>query len=304
VELRHLRYFVAIAEEGSFTQAAEKRLHTAQPSLSRQIRDLETELAVQLIDRGPRGMDLTNAGRVFLDHARSILLQVEAAAEAARRAARPAKTPFTVGFLTGHEIGWLPKVMEILRDELGTVELIVHSGSSPDLMQGLLNGTMDVAFVRPDQEAWGLAFKLVTNEPLFVLMPADHRLAQRPSIGIEELAGQPFINYRMDYAPALRRVIDEYLKRSATSITAAHDAEGLPMVISLVLATGGVSLTPIYLTRLLPPTVISRPLIGTAPTVPLAMGYNTANPSPLLKLFLERADAFIAPSLARSQPSS
>lgn len=293
MELRHLRYFVAIAEEGSFTQAAEKRLHTAQPSLSRQIRDLETELGVQLIDRGPRGMELTAPGKVYLDHARSILLQVDAATEAARRAARPAKTPFVVGFLTGHELEWLPKVMAILRDELGRVELIVHSGSSPELMQSLLNGKMEVAFLRPDQGAWGLAFKLVTNEPLYVLLPAGHPLAARQAIAVDDLVGQPFINYRMDYAPALRLAIDAYFAQVGAPIAAVHDAEGLPMAISLVLATDGVSLLPVYTQRLLPPTVIARPLAGVAPTIPLAVGYNTANPSPLLKLFLEKADELI-----------
>jgi len=92
MELRHLRYFVAVAEEGSLSVAAQKRLHTAQPSLSRQIHDLELELGVQLFVRGPRGIDLTPSGRVFLDHARVALLQVEAAAEAARRAGQPERS--------------------------------------------------------------------------------------------------------------------------------------------------------------------------------------------------------------------
>ncbi len=110
MELRHLRYFVAVAELGSFTHAAEQRLHVAQPSLSRQIHDLEMELGVALIRREPRGLALTEAGRVLLDHARLILLQVATATEAARRAAGPAKVPFIVGFLTGYELEWLPKV--------------------------------------------------------------------------------------------------------------------------------------------------------------------------------------------------
>ena len=101
MELRHLRYFVAVAEEGSLTLAADRRLHTAQPSLSRQIRDLEAEVGVQLLIRSPRGIELTAAGRAFLDHARLALSQVEAAGEAARRAAYPAKRSFVIGFLTG-----------------------------------------------------------------------------------------------------------------------------------------------------------------------------------------------------------
>src|ERR1700686_3977932 len=104
VELRHLRYFVSVAEAGSLTVAAEQRLHTAQPSLSRQIRDLEYQVGTQLMIRSARGIELTAAGRAFLDHARLALAQVEAACVAARRAAQPAKPSFALGFLTGQEM--------------------------------------------------------------------------------------------------------------------------------------------------------------------------------------------------------
>src|ERR1700759_4735767 len=111
MELRHLRYFVAVAEAGSLTVAAERRLHTAQPSLSRQIRDLEHEVGAGLLIRSPRGVELTDSGRAFLDHARLALGQVEAAIEAARRAAHPAKPTFALGSLTGQEMDWLSSAM-------------------------------------------------------------------------------------------------------------------------------------------------------------------------------------------------
>src|SRR5438093_12198849 len=104
MELRHLRFFVAVAEEGSLTVAAERRLHTAQPSLSRQIRDLEYEVGAQLMTRSARGIELTAAGRVFLDHARLALAQGETARDAARRAAEPAKPSFALGFVPGQEM--------------------------------------------------------------------------------------------------------------------------------------------------------------------------------------------------------
>src|SRR4029077_5352216 len=107
--LRHLRYFVAVAEAGSLTVAAEQKLRTSQPSLSRQIRDLEAEVGAQLLTRRARGIELTPAGRVFFDHARSVLSQVEAAAEAARRVAHPAKPCFALGFLTGDERAAVPQ---------------------------------------------------------------------------------------------------------------------------------------------------------------------------------------------------
>src|ERR1700750_1788430 len=148
MELRHLRYFVAVAEEGSLTNAAERRLHTAQPSLSRQIRDLELEWVVPLLGRGSRGIALPAPGRTFLDHARLALLQVEAAGEAARRAAQPQKATFMLGFLTGHEMIWLPAALRILHREEPETEITLASQSSPDLASALMRGGMDVAFLR------------------------------------------------------------------------------------------------------------------------------------------------------------
>jgi LysR family transcriptional regulator, hca operon transcriptional activator len=118
MDLRHLRYFIAVAEEGSLTVAAEKRLHTAQPSLSRQMRDLEAELGCNLMTRSVKGIELTAAGRVLLDHARVLLSQADAAMVATRRAAAPAKATFALGFLTGYEFQWLAAVMNIMRDAL------------------------------------------------------------------------------------------------------------------------------------------------------------------------------------------
>jgi LysR family hca operon transcriptional activator len=161
MELRHLRYFIAVAEEGGLTVAAERRLFVAQPSLSRQIRGLEEELGTDLLIRGARGVELTAAGRVFLDHARIALLQVEAAAEAARHAARPPKASFVVGFLTGYEMEWLPALMSILREELPNIEVVVRSEQSPDLANALVRGKLDVAFLRREERASGLVYKLL-----------------------------------------------------------------------------------------------------------------------------------------------
>ena len=125
MELRHLRYFLAVAETGSLTVAAERRLHTSQPSLSRQIRDLEDEVGTELFNRSARGVELTAAGKAFLDHARLALTQVDAAVEAARRAAQPTKQVFALGFLTGQEMTWLPRAMQVLRDELPNIDVTV-----------------------------------------------------------------------------------------------------------------------------------------------------------------------------------
>src|ERR1700730_15012638 len=137
MELRHLRYFIAVAEAGSLTLAAERRVHTSQPSLSRPIRDLEDQVGVELLRRGARRVGLPAAGQAFIDHAGLALTQVDAAVEAARRAAQPAKRKFALGFLTGMEMSWLPEAMHILRGELPTVDVTVSSDYSPDLAEGL-----------------------------------------------------------------------------------------------------------------------------------------------------------------------
>jgi LysR family transcriptional regulator, hca operon transcriptional activator len=290
MELRHLRYFVAVAEEGSLTVAAQKRLHTAQPSLSRQIHDLELELGVELLIRGPRGVELTAAGRVFLDHARVALLQVEAAGEAARRAAQPARTSFAIGFLTGYEMDWLPAVMGILRAELPSTEVIIHSQDSPDLAAGLIRGKIDLAFLRPEKQAPGLKFRLLRKDPLIVLMPRDHALTARNSIRPQDIAGQIFISVSPVRAPTAWTAIDDYIKRVGIALKPDHQAENLAMAISLVASTGGICLVPLYAQNLLPKTVVSRPIQGAPPMVDLVIGYNEANTSPLLKFLLSKVD--------------
>jgi LysR family hca operon transcriptional activator len=293
MELRHLRYFVAVAEAGSLTVAAARRLHTAQPSLSRQIRDLELEVGVPLLTRSSRGIELTEAGRVFLDHARLALAQVEAAGAAARRAAKPAKPSFALGFLTGQEMDWLPAAMRILRDELPQIEVTVSSQYSPGLADDLMRGKLDAAFLRPEAQAPDLAYRLVVRERLVVVLPSDHALAARAAIEPREIAGETFISVS-NTAPALRAVIDAYLKRAELDIAPSHEVDNLAMAMSLVASTRGVALLPAYAQNFLPWSVISRPLAGEAPTIDLVIGYNKANASPILKLFLSRIDALTA----------
>jgi LysR family transcriptional regulator, hca operon transcriptional activator len=289
MELRHLRYFVAVAEEGSLTVAAARRLHTAQPSLSRQIRDLEYEVGAPLLIRGARGVELTQSGRVFLDHARLALAQVEAAVEAARRAAQPAKPTFALGFLTGQEIDWLPKAMRILQDELPNIEVTVSSQYSPDLAQALLRGKLDLAFMRPEAQMPDLHYKVIVKEPLFVALPSDHRLASQDAIALQDIAGETFIGMS-NTAPTLRVIIDEYLEQSGLDLQQTHRVDNLAMAMSLIASTRGVALLPAYAQNFLPWSVTSRPLKGEPPTIDLVIGYNKTNTSPILGLFLSRVD--------------
>jgi LysR family hca operon transcriptional activator len=293
MELRHLRYFVAVADAGSLSVAAEESLHTSQPSLSRQIRDLEEEVGAQLLTRSARGIDLTPAGRAFLEHARLVLSQVEAATEAARRVAHPAKACFVMGFLTGHELSWMPEALRILRDELPNIDVMISSQYSPLLADGLSKGKIDAAFLRREKGVPDLAFRSLVKEPLMVVLPGDHRLASLQAISPKDLVGETFVTVS-GTAPVLRVVIDDYLKRSGIDITPAHEADHLSMGMSLIASTHGVGLLPAYAQNFLPASVTSRPLKGDAPTIDLVFGYKKSNESPILKLLLSRLDELVA----------
>src|ERR1700687_2903963 len=291
MELRHLRYFLAVVEEGSLTTAAERRLHTSQPSLSRQIRDLEREVGAELLSRSVHGVELTVAGKAFLDHARLALMQVEAAVEAARRAAQPARKTFAIGFQTAHEMNWLPRAMHVLRDELKNINVTVSSDYSPDLAEALVRGRLDLAFLRREPN-FDLCYEVVDHEPLIVLMPSDHRLTRREAIHPREFVGEIFIG-GSNKATVLRAVTEDYLRRCGLDLKLDHGVDNLAMAISLVASTLGLALMPAYAKNLLPWSVVSRPLEGEAPTIDVAVGYSKSNTSPILKLFLSRLDELV-----------
>jgi len=293
MELRHLRYFIAVAEEGSLSLAAEKRLRTAQPSLSRQIRDVEDEVGVPLMTRSVHGIELTAAGRAFLDHARLAVTQAEAAKEAARRAAQPIKPSLALGFLSGTEMEWLPKAMRILHDELPNIEVKLSSDYSPKLAEALMKGRLDAAFMRPEPHAGSLAYRKLRTEPLILVFPSDHRLATRSAVKLREIKGEPFIKPSRT-APTLRKIIEDSLKRSGLDIRADHEVHNLAHAFSMISSIRAVTLLPAYAKNFLPSSVTSRPIQGDTPMVDFVVGYSKANASPVLKLFLARVDDLIS----------
>jgi LysR family transcriptional regulator, hca operon transcriptional activator len=293
MELRHLRYFIAVAEEGSLLQAAERRLHTSQPSLSRQIRDLELELGVKLLERKARGIELTAAGRIFLDHARLALMQIEVACEAARNTERPYKPGFGLGFLPGQEVIWLSETLRILREEASDVDVTITTKSSPELANALMQGEIDVALLRREMRTPGLDFRLLLKEPLVAILPSRHRLARHKTIRPEDICREDFISTARA-APVLKSVIEEYAAKVGIKLKQIYDAETLSGGMSLVASTGGFTLLPTYVQNALIPAVVARPLRGEVPTIDLVMGYNKSNTAPLLKKFLLRADELAA----------
>jgi LysR family hca operon transcriptional activator len=292
MELRHLRYFVAVAETGSLTEAAANRLYTSQPSLSRQLRDLELEVGAQLLIRGPRGVELTPAGRDFLDHARLALLQASEAIAAARRAVRPVKASFAVGFLTGQEVEWLRHVTHVLRDELQAIDFRVISDFSPAIGAAVQRGEIDLGFSRIEPQP-NVSYKIIAHEPIVVVLPREHPLAARDKIDPYEIDPQSFIGYS-DTPHVLRGIVDRYFRDRGLAMAPSHFLDGYATGISLVASTKGVTLLPAYVEALLPASLVSRPLTGNSPVIEIAAGYRADNPSPILAVFLRNIDRLVA----------
>ncbi|HEY0793420.1 MAG TPA: LysR substrate-binding domain-containing protein [Chthoniobacterales bacterium] len=301
MELRHLRYFIAVAEAGSLKLAAEEKLHTTQPSLSRQIRDLEHDVGTPLFLRSTRGVELTAAGKIFLDHARLMLSQAETAVRSARQVANPSKPTFTLGFMIGHDSTWVPKALHVLRDQLPHLHVVISTQNSPQLAAGLSQGLIDVAFLRQEDGGPGLDYLLLTEEPLEVYLPRDHPLAAKTTIGLQEIAGQTFLSISgtamsaSGRPPALRLAIDRYFKKSGVNLKPSHEVDNLGGIMSLIASTGGVALLPAYAKTFLPRAVTTRPLRGYTPKIDLSVGYRKANDSPILELFLSGLGKFAQP---------
>lgn len=285
MELRHLRYFIAVADAGSLTVAAEQKLHTSQPSLSRQIRDLEQEVGVQLMHRSAHGIELTAAGRAFLDHARMALVQAEAAKEAALRAAQPAQPTFNLGFLSGAEIGLLPEVERVLRDEFPGIDIRLSSDYSPVLAKALMRRRLDAAFIRPEEPAGDLRYARVRTDPLVFAFPSDHRLASQACVAPQDIVHETFY-LPSRAAPAVRRLVLDYFQRAGIDLKPEHEVHNVVHAISMITSTRAVMLLPAYTRRYLPESITTRPVLGEAPTLDLVLAYHKASKSPILRLLL------------------
>ena len=165
------------------------------------------------------------------------------------------------------------------------------SDYSPDLAEALARGRLDLAFLRVEP-GYDLEYHVVDREPLIVLIPSDHRLTARSAVSPQDLVGEIFIG-GSNKATVLRAVTEDYLRRSGLDIKLDHGVDNMAMAMSLVASTRGVALMPAYAKNLLPPSVVSRPLEGEAPTIDIAVGYSKSNTSPVLELFVSRLDELV-----------
>jgi len=263
MELRHLRYFVAVAEEAHITRAAE-RLGIQQPPLSQQIRALERELDVQLFRRKPRGVELTDAGQAFLERARAILDQVERAFATTRRTARGEQGRVVVGFTSSAPFHpFVPRVIRAFREISPLVSLVLEESGSSELVQGLHNEEIDAAFIRsPLADVVGLVVRPLLEEDMVVALPAGHSLAS-PSgdaLSLSALANETFILYKRPGGPGLYDTIITACRGAGFSPRVGQEAPRIISTLNLVAAGLGVSIVPASLQRLQMDGVIYRPL--------------------------------------------
>jgi LysR family hca operon transcriptional activator len=285
VDLRHLRYFVAIVEEGGFSQAARGRLHTSQPSLSRQVRQLEAELGVTLLDRRAGGAVPTAAGRVFLDHARKILRQVEEA----RAATRGAHLVLRVGCLAGLEPLILPRLRALVdrvRQSISPnrplvdppeVDVQLVSASSPRLHQDLRDGRLEMAFLRQDDDLTDVCYVTIYQHEIVAVLPADHWMAGAHDIPFERIGDVPYIAVSDRAAPVLSTTIEAWGRRRGLALTPAHVAANIASAVSLIQSTGGFALVPDYVHRLIPRDVAIVRMSDGPPPLPLTLARRAVN---------------------------
>jgi DNA-binding transcriptional LysR family regulator len=290
MELRHLRYFIAVAEELHFRRAAE-RLHMSQPPLSQQIRQLEEEVGAQLLTRNQRKVELTAAGAAFLVRSREILDAVEDAARQARRVQRGEVGRLAVGFVGSAMYSFVPELLRAFREQAPDITLRLHELGTTEQLRQLDDGRLDVGFLRTPGRWPGLSFETVLDEQIVVAMPDVHPLAQRSIVRLSDLTGESLVLLTPAGSPGLRAALATSIAQLGGEERIVQEVAEMQTVIGLVAAGVGMSLVPESVRALVRHGVTYRPLDGDAPAVKLAMAWRATDDSPVLTAFLEQARA-------------
>jgi LysR family hca operon transcriptional activator len=287
MELRHLRYFVAVAEELNFTRAA-ARLHTSQPSFSQQIRQLEAAVGVRLLERSRQHVALTSAGRIFLREAKEILSRVEHAGRLAKQAADGRAGDLSVGTFPAADVRILPALRPVIAAHLPDLRLILHSKYAIDPVAGLLAGTLDVAFVRGPIDSHELQSRELLREQIVMMLPAHHPLARRKRVPVELLNDLPCITMERSLAPGLYDAIASLYRQAHIRMHAVSSADNVLGHLRLVQEGLGFALLPDSMGALLPQGVVMKPLeYNPVPTVSIVVAWKSGNTSPLVRAFVD-----------------
>ncbi|MEH1853513.1 MAG: LysR family transcriptional regulator [Nostoc sp.] len=266
MELRHLRYFVTLAEELHFGRAAE-RLHIAQPPLSQQIRQLEKELGFELFHRTKRNVHLTEAGQVFLDEVQQIMRQLQQAIQIGQQTSRGEMGQLVVGFVSSAAYNILPTILRTFRSYVPGVSIELHELTTDQQLEWLRGGRMDVGFLRPPVEDNKFSCETIFQEPLMVALPEAHLLANQSDICWRSLANEPFILFPRILAPGLYDLIISLCQQAGFSPKVVQEAIQMQTIVSLVAAEMGIAIVPASLQNLQRIGVVYKTLQEPSPKV-------------------------------------
>jgi DNA-binding transcriptional LysR family regulator len=284
VELRHLRYFVAVAEERHFGRAA-RRLHIAQPPLSRQIHALEAELGFALFDRSRRKVELTTAGEAFLSHARRVFETLEIGISAARRAASGRSGRITIAYPSSVAFSGLYEILRVFHTRSPSVEVSLRESPPQEQLEALKDGRIDVGFLRGPMHDDELASQEVKSEPLVVALPSRHPLAARARLSLEMLKEEPFVSFPRRRGPAFFDFLMRLCHDAGFAPNIVQEAPYLDLV-GLVAAGFGVAIVPASVKQARRPGVVFRPIAG-APRTYVHVAWLPGNGSAVVRSFLD-----------------
>jgi DNA-binding transcriptional LysR family regulator len=285
IELRHLRSYIAVAEERHFRRAAE-RLHMTQPPLSAQIKALEEALGVELLSRDRRGVEVTPAGRAFLEQARRVLACMDEAVDVARGAARGETGRLSIGFVGSAMYGRVPVLLRGFRTEHPGVHLTLRELSTGSQVEALSSGAIDVGFLRPPIAAEGVVIRSLLQEGVVIVLPDGHPLAAKPALRLSELQGSPLVLLSHLAAPALHDAVVLAFTQDGRAPDIVQEVDELQTAVGLVASGLGVSLVPASVRALDRHDVVYRDVEGPAPRIALAVAHRVDDPSPVLASFL------------------
>jgi len=288
MELRHLRYFVAVAEELSFTRAA-KRMNIAQPPLSQQIRQLEDELGLRLLHRTRRRVEISDAGRVFLERARRILREIDEAAIQAQRAQRGETGSISIGFFEYISYTFLPPILRDFRKNFPGVELQLRWIPVIGQADALRRGEIDVSFLRPVSDFAGISTVRLLKEPFVLAVPSEHRLAARDAVSLEECALEPFVLYEQRAAPDFHSTILRMCGAAGFTPRMMLEIGQIHTALGVVSSGSALAFLPSSMQHVHVDYVAYKRIRGDLPKIEVLLGWTQRNPSALLTAFLQTA---------------
>ena len=288
MELRHLRYFAAVAETSHFGRAAE-RLHMAQPALSQSIRQLEKELGTRLFARTTRQVRLTPAGEFLYDEAQRVLGAVEDSVRGVQRIAEGRQGLVRIAFTGTAAFTHLPRIAHALKRDLPDVALEIHADLlTPAQSAGLREGSLDLGVLRPPTSGDDLALRTIEVEPLVLAVPADHWLATEPVVAVPDLRTEDFVLYA-DPSSAVNQAVVRSCRDAGFSPRAAHEAPGTAVLVALVAAGLGVALVPASVRAVPLAGVVFRD-VADAATIEMSLAWRAESTSPLVRSVLDTLD--------------